>query len=150
MIAWEGHFPALGFYSLTVKGSNDQPWLEEVTKLPFQMPMVQVCLVATSARAGRSVVVDGGVPQRRRLAVWEGLWSQEPGRRGPWEWGLEGCLTSWLAFQLPPAGGDAVFSRWEKRERRRGPNTGNCILGPWRGLRVAIIARGHPRETLPI
>lgn len=94
------------------------------------------------------VVVAGSFHQRRRQAAWELLLS--PARRGLLSGAYRIGCTSWPAFQLPPVGGDAVFSCLGRRERRRGLETWDLILGLWRGLRTRIIAWEQPPEALPL
>lgn len=109
------------------------------------MLVVPVPLAATSARVGRSVVVTEGVHQQSRQAAWE---PAELGQGGLLSGACRVDCASWLAFQLPPVGGDALFSCLG-RDERRGPKTGDLILGWWRGLRTGVIAWGHPAEVLP-
>lgn len=142
-MAWEGHFPALGFYSLTVKGYNNPPWLDEVTRLPFQTLVAQVPLAATSARAGRRVVVDGVVHQVPGSLGG----AAEPGQEGPWEWGLQSWPHLLAGFPAPPSRGRCCLLVFGKEGEEDGARYQNGICGE--AWELGSLLGGIPPRLFP-
>lgn len=126
------------FIPLRRKAKKHHPWLDAVTRLPCQMLVAQVPLAAGSARAGRSVVIDGGVHQRRRQAAWE--WLLSLARRGLW--GLESWPHLLAGFPDPPSRGRCCLLMFGKELEEEGAKRlGTTFQDCGEASELGIVAR---------